>query len=962
MELLDKDLHIVTTLVTNSDKAKRRDALRRVYNILEKYCESMDENIGNILTESKLMSIAKTSCKALEDISESVREQAIAILNLVIEMLPFTVLDYILPSITTRIGLEDINESSEEIRLELLELSIACLVAYPNHIASRGYLDYFMSIISNCMNDSYPNIKKKACQACVTLCETEPKQVKHVSLLLAKQLKNKCLQHKHSNVRLEAVQALGYLIKHDAHEILEDNAHCQDNCTTLYFLYILCSDQSEKVRLSMIELLRIILLIITNRTEQHHRVMPHLLLLVTDSSKDVQMKANSLLLCVGKLFMMDHEDNTIDLSKRRVTMKDIESYATEEELRIYPNMTSWITTCPFDAPGEFLSRPMIGVRHVVSECCANFYESVIKDISVMDWMIPFSSVNKRVAALRILTMLVFYIEQDCIKYAISLLQPVYKILYNNEDAQVVQHAHFFIEMVGKFLKPSQYLPFLLSKNDDTIEDLTVQYTNDDANVDNVEETEDFGSIEMKRNKKFISQESVATVSEKAKNMSLFSTVALTLKASMLTAFKYFLRGSLVHPLTLKEAQLIITALCKLDVINTPDSELVQCALLDAMLEAARLLIAHGYMCSPENPIPDEVLTNIKIQTFDSKLLFAAIKYMASEYPKVKSYSVEISEKISVLVTGDDRTLFQVHLARILSTRLSSIHPDIFELFVNKNDNISTLSDPITELFIIQLSSVDYKLRVVSELQYIILLGRLLSTHKLILSSIQFDKILRLVVIPHATYHAGVTAHLFRKAALVALVELISPPYINLLFSPVNSESIDDPDESALKLCETIVSIWLGGLDSDDGEMRLTCIDGISYIWKLPIFEPELAKSIIDASIQRLDDASDMLRYQIINNMTKVLKYPNTVSNLILKSMASNIVSITKTLLIHMDDHIEAIGIKDAVKQLIIAIGHITQKCSVKMDYNIMISLINEAKQFHHCKDSCNEVIQYLENI
>ena len=931
MEFLDRDLNVIAD--NSTERGKRRAALDRVDKLVRQHCDQCE---GVRLNHDQLLQIARTSCRALEDKAERCRELAIGTLSKVIGQLPASVLEYILPSIVSRIGLEDrLDEESEELRLQLHDLAIQCLTAYPNDVGRTGYLEYYTVLLMNCLKDPFPDLKKAACKACVTLCEVEPKHMKHPSQALAKTVKLMCLQHKHSAVRVEAVRAFGQLVKHGAHEIMGDTKDEQDNRTTVHFLYILCNDHSESVRLAMVDTLSILLLDITERYDQHRRVIPHVLLMLTDESEAVRLKANTLMLRLGKLFMGDNEDNTIDLSKRRINMKDIEWYGDDE----YPEM-NFETATPFDCPG-WQNRPMLGARQVVADCARNFLDNVLKDVTVMDWMIPFSNVNKRVAALRILTMLTWYIETDVVQYAPQILTVLYKVL-QDDNKEISVHAHFAVEMIGKFLTAEQYLPFIVSKNvlsggksagggdDDTIE---IKPSDEQT----LEETGDMQ--QEKRGNKVVTKVSAAVADQGPIVMpTLFSSAANVTKTSVLIAFRYFLLGSKAT-LSHSQAELVVAALIRLDVSDVDSPPLLK-ALVNALVAAIEVLAARGLVCTPDNPMPPEVRRNVKIQTFDSKLLYALLCLRSSDDKAVVAMVSKACSAVSTLLSGTETGLYDIHFGRILYRKATTMPVDAFEALVTNAADIGEFAEPLVGLFIQRLSEVNYTHRVASELHFFSLLRSLLEARKIPFTGTQLETFLRGIVLVHGKYAPGPTAHLFRKLALSTL---------RVMLMERNRVALKDALDTGL--VEKIVSVWLGGVDGDDGEMRLTCIACLDDLCELPL-QAGQASDILDNVVLRFDDSSDPLRCEVVKQFNNAIN-SSTVDSNFLEALRNKIIPTVRTLLTHMDDHVEQVGLKDAIKTLLVDIGK-------RINRDFVIDLARQASEKHVTPRYCEFIIQQLE--
>ena len=233
MDTLQRDLNALC----EADKNKRRTSLERIKKLVEDPSATIDS--------PTLVAVTRSIVRTFEDKSERCRELAIQIALEVTPRQDATVMDWLLPSVVARIGIEPVTEESEELRLMLLRLATLCLDTFPNDIGPKNYVDYFKVLLENCLKDPFPSLKRAACSTTIRLCQVEPKRVRALALPLAKAVKNHCLQHKHSVVRVDAVECFARLIASGAVEILGDMRDEQDNRTSVHYLYVLSNDHSE---------------------------------------------------------------------------------------------------------------------------------------------------------------------------------------------------------------------------------------------------------------------------------------------------------------------------------------------------------------------------------------------------------------------------------------------------------------------------------------------------------------------------------------------------------------------------------------------------------------------------------------------------------------------------------------------------------------------------------------------
>lgn len=908
METLQRDLNI---LGDRSVKVKHTSA--------KKVLDAVSSE-QQTFSKEDLLRIIKTVLICFEDKSERTRELCIGVVRELLPRCGVEALDWVLPSVVARIGIEPVAEESEELRLQLLQLAEQCLTVFPHDVGPRNFLDFFKVLLENCLKDSYPDLKKLACQVCVQLCRTDPKRVKHLTTPLAKAVKLFCLQHKHGAVRVQAVEALAVLMAHGAVELLGDTKDEQDNRTTLYFLFILCSDHTETVRKAVVDLLSAMLLDITERMEQHRRLLPHLLLLLSDASERIRLQANSVMFQLGKLHMLDNEDNSINVEKRRITLKDIEWYGDEE----YPDM-ALTNRSQVDLP-DLTKRPSLGARHVVAESVRTFLDKILGEVTSVNWTIPYSSHSRRVVALRQLELVIWYCESNIVQFAQQILNTLYKGI-RDDDPLVRNESLVCVELLGKFMTPAQYLPFIIAKPDP-------------ATQEKLAKQEDDVSVKSSKTK------TVTVVSADADPVSatptLFSTAASVTKAGILIAFKYILLGSKTT-LNSADALAIVRAVSHQDLLDVDSSPLLH-ALLDTILTLTEVLAARELVATPQHPMPEEVVNNIQQRTLDSILLYTALCTMSSDDAAVAAHAKETAASMSVIVTGDRQQLYDVHFGRLVARHLATMPVAVFEALFDNVKNIAPFLDHVVAIFTAHLSEVNYALRITAELRFFSILQRLLIETRVHFTTQQLEDLLRSIILVHAKFHPGQPAHLFRKIAIAALGGIIGPFYRDALLPALSAEGG--------ALTEKVVSAWLNAVDADDMEMRLCCVTMFPDICSLAL-TPGAASDALKHIMMRFDDTSDHLRLETARKLKTVLNHalilhPDRYGTLVaeLKSQAT---SVIKQLLIHLDDCNDHLGVRDEVCSVL--------KMLRLVDDGAVVQLTTAARTKHATPRYCDEILK-----
>lgn len=906
MESLQRDINIVST---DPDRNRRATAIRR-----------LQEAALFGLAAADVSTVLKTCLKALEDKAEKCRDAAVKAIAEWIPRVSVDLLDWILPALVSRVGHPPV-EDSEEIRLELLELSGAVLATFKHDVGPRGYMDYFKSILEASTRDTFPDIKRAACRIIISFCEAEPKRVRPLTMPLAKAVKNWCLPHKHSVVRADAVRAFSCLVNHGSAEMLSDSREEQDNRTTVQALYILANDHNDAVRIATIEAIDCFMLVIQERMDHTRRLMPLLLGLLTDPHDEVRLKANSVMLVLGKMYLADHEDNRIDLTQRRVSLKDIEWYADDK----YPDMM--LTTRPMCNFSNLSNRPTLGARFAVAEVVSHFLEKTLADVTAIDWSIPFSNVSKRVVALRVLMTTIYYCENQIVQHTQVIMNALYKALRDPEK-QMQNEAAVCIELLGKFIKPEHYLPFIISAAPAASEQ------------DGDEETVEV----LKSGHKTITKVATSATNSNTTSTTLFSTAASVTKVSILIAFRFLLLGS-KDAITSSQAVDIVKALTDPQLADLDASPLLH-ALLDAVETTATILAQRNLIASPAHPLPDAVITNPKQKTLDSMLLYSVLSLHACEDEAVVQHARETLRSLSVIVTGSPTSLCGWHMARLCRAHIADMPPQALEALLEHGS--TTHGELLCQMFTTRLSQVNYLVKCTDEVLLFTLLRNILAKDARQLTSCdatfsceQLEMILRSVVLHHGKFTPGPAAMVFRKFSVHCLGLFLQPRIRQILHDALRADGAG--------LADKISSMWLQCADSDDGEMRLTCVTMAANVACLPL-SAGTASDFWNHLLQLLDDASDALRFQTATAMLAILTGSMDICPALVVDVHSKLAPTVKRLLVHLDDHIEQLGIKRALTDIL--------KRLCGLNESLVKEFVQSVRGKHHTPQYCDEILEF----
>lgn len=161
------------------------------------------ENMKSLYKDAQMALI-----RILHDPVEKCRELAVGIVSQYFEATSDVelLLPALVPCLVQRLGQQDIVETSEELRLQLVQLTtnVITLAGKRNAV----YLDDVVQILQRTIIDPYPEVKKESCQCASALSNAIPENFHLQSESLIKPLLTS-ISHQHSRVRVAVVSAIG---------------------------------------------------------------------------------------------------------------------------------------------------------------------------------------------------------------------------------------------------------------------------------------------------------------------------------------------------------------------------------------------------------------------------------------------------------------------------------------------------------------------------------------------------------------------------------------------------------------------------------------------------------------------------------------------------------------------------------------------------------------------------------
>lgn len=270
--------------------------LRRVHSALA-HCGGGPQTLTpGDATDLFVQHLSNPLLRLFQDQVEGCREGAIGMFSKCLERTPDTaarVFDKAVCEVAQRVGKTPFPEPSEEIRLRLVQLAIACVKLVRGSELVAQYLAELAQVTGACLADNFPDAKAESAQLLHLLCATCPDLMHlHIQAVLKPLLGN--LSHQHSRVRRAALQSLCPLVL-CAGEALD--RVMADSVGPA--LRVLAFDRTASVRKERTAMLATWMLQLPQAASHDALLMPHLLGGLCDESPEVQQYALEQLLRVA---------------------------------------------------------------------------------------------------------------------------------------------------------------------------------------------------------------------------------------------------------------------------------------------------------------------------------------------------------------------------------------------------------------------------------------------------------------------------------------------------------------------------------------------------------------------------------------------------------------------------------------------------------------------------------------
>ena len=276
-------------LLSSNSKQVRSKALNSIQENL------LDSEINDFLLKSSLLNVL------LKSFADPVEKCRLISVQIVFKIIlsdsndKSYYLQFVIPCIADRIDKED----SEELRLVLI--SNLFLLISQTHDLSSPFIDQLSLIITSSLLDTFQEIKKEACKLVIALSHQAPRVFSlNVSLICTTLVS--LFSHRHSSVRISAINAVGACIFVDAANL----------DTVVDGLWILVRDGVPSVRKALYSIILDWQLKLIDRYSLSFKFISLLIAGCSDELQDLRLSCRIGLTEVGKLYEIEWPDRVKD--------------------------------------------------------------------------------------------------------------------------------------------------------------------------------------------------------------------------------------------------------------------------------------------------------------------------------------------------------------------------------------------------------------------------------------------------------------------------------------------------------------------------------------------------------------------------------------------------------------------------------------------------------------------------
>ncbi|KAG6553495.1 hypothetical protein Mapa_004407 [Marchantia paleacea] len=415
--------------------------------------------------------ILRLLLRTLSDPVEKCRELGIQLIKSAVKVVPQVgkTMALVVPSVAERMGQSPVLEESEEIRLLLVQLTVAILSAdYPAD-ECHAVADPLVKFLIAALADPFHEIKKGVCKAVVLISTRSPKTFEgKTEPLLRALLLN--ITHTHSRVRLAVLQAVDELVifglpagtvssllAPSVKSLAFDRSlSVREAFYPAVARWLGYADQpsTEKVIFTIQK---------KDLTVNIPYLLPLLLLGITDESTDLAGASLSLVEGVGRVYEENaflrnpSSDNMMVDTEEEMTLRGLtgvgDCLMVDIEGRKDADFPYYLLGAPYKG------RPSAGCRSMVQNHLKDMLRPTTRDLR--EW-----KNLARVGAARLAHTLTVFAETsatDCL----DTLLPAFISAVSDDDVAVAQQVIAAVQALGFYVRAENWLPFVLDSVTDS---------------------------------------------------------------------------------------------------------------------------------------------------------------------------------------------------------------------------------------------------------------------------------------------------------------------------------------------------------------------------------------------------------------------------------------------------------------------------------------------------------------
>lgn len=407
-------LYRLTSSIQSEDRKKRKAGLDEFYKIF------FENNSTDISLEATLSELQKSLFKCLYDPSEGVRDSSINVIN---ELIQRTEIDEefiseLIPILLWRLGENEVNEPSEEVRLRLVTMTNDIIVKMETKISP--FTGDLIQILTRTLIDNYPKVRQMSCKCAGNLASTAPRNFYDDSNKLIKPILAS-FNHQHFRMRVAAIEALGKVVRYGNTKNLPSQEVFGSLAERLF-------DSNISVRSAVTKVIGDWLINMYDRYSFFTKMIPLILTSLCDELPELRKEAWEIWSKAGLQYQQENEQDLKD--KMDFLNEKPSHYPPGGEFSLYicqnESLKLNFLVCAFS-----VLRPNLGCRTLVQRNICQITPALSKELE--DW-----KNDIRIKSAQLLCWLVLHAETDITQHTETLLTTMYKAC-NQTDLRIVEN-------------------------------------------------------------------------------------------------------------------------------------------------------------------------------------------------------------------------------------------------------------------------------------------------------------------------------------------------------------------------------------------------------------------------------------------------------------------------------------------------------------------------------------------